>query len=83
MILSPSTDCSGRLSSSHVVQAAEARLRTMPYRSVQQVSCECDDRGVLFLRGRLDSFYYKQIAQEAVARLPGVTRVVNETEVTA
>ena len=83
MISYSPTDCSGNLPSCQLVQAAEARLRTTPYFSVQRIACECDDRGVLFLRGRLPSFYQKQLAQEAVAGLPGVTQVVNETLVVA
>ena len=81
MISHPPTDCSGSLPSCHLVQAAEARLRTIPYVTVQRIACECDDQGVLFLRGHLPSFYQKQLAQEAVAGLPGVTQVVNETQV--
>jgi hypothetical protein len=64
-----------------IVQAARDRLGTNPYFTIQELSCECDDNGVLFLRGRLASFYQKQLAQEAVARVPGVTRVVNQAEV--
>ena len=56
-------------------------LQTNPYPMVQRVSCECNDRGHLFLRGYLPSYYQKQLAQEAVAGLPGVTQVVNQTEV--
>jgi osmotically-inducible protein OsmY len=64
-----------------IAQAAKDRLRTTPYPTIQKLSCECDDSGVLFLRGRLPTFYQKQLAQEAVARLPGVNQVVNQTEV--
>ena len=62
--------------------AVKARrcLQCCAFRDVQGVSCECDE-GTLFLTGRLTSFYHKQIAQEAVARLPGVIKVVNQTEV--
>jgi osmotically-inducible protein OsmY len=35
-------------------------------------------QGVLFLRGNLDSFYLKQVAQEAVVCVKGTTRLVNE-----
>ena len=76
-------DCSNSSPSCRLVRAAEARLRTTPYRNIQRIACECDDRGRLFLRGRLTSFYQKQLAQEAVARLPGVSQVVNETVVVA
>ncbi len=63
-----------------VTERAQERLRQSPHLSVRSVSCEFD-RGVLRLRGRLSSFYHKQLAQEAVARLPGVTEVVNEVAV--
>jgi hypothetical protein len=38
---------------------------------------------VLFLRGPLPTFYLKQLAQEAVARVEGISQVVNETVVDA
>jgi osmotically-inducible protein OsmY len=37
--------------------------------------------GLLFLRGRLASFYQKQLAQEAVSRLEEVDQVINHIEV--
>jgi hypothetical protein len=77
------TDRKSHFPSHTIVQAAKARLRTVPYPTIQTLSCECDEQGVLLLRGRLPSFYEKQLAQEAVARLPGVTQVVNETIVPA
>lgn len=60
--------------------AAADLLRQSPYRAVRGVSCEVR-QGALVLRGRLPSFYQKQLAQEAVARVPGVSRVLNEIEV--
>ncbi len=65
-----------------VTERARERLRQSPHLSVRSVSCEFD-RGVLRLRGRLSSFYHKQLAQEAVARLSGVREVVNEVAVVA
>ena len=63
-----------------VAEAAIERLRASPYKAMRRVSCRCE-RGVLFLRGRLFSFHEKQVAQEVVAKVNGVTRVVNEIEV--
>jgi hypothetical protein len=61
---------------------AQALLLRTPYPALRSVSCEC--RGAeLILRGRLPSFFLKQMAQSAVARLPGVDRVVNQIEVIA
>ena len=63
-----------------IVAVAMDRLRDSPYRALRRVSCECR-HGVLFLRGRLFSFHETQMAQETVARIDGVTQVVNEVEV--
>ena len=60
-----------------VAEVAMERLRESPYKAMRRVSCECKD-GVLFLRGRLFSFHEKQVAQEVVAGVSGVTQVVNE-----
>ena len=62
-----------------LAERAQARLRGHAYRALQGVACSYRD-GVLTLRGRLPSYYLKQLAQEAVAAL-GVARVVNEIEV--
>jgi osmotically-inducible protein OsmY len=62
-------------------EAARLRLRASPYRPLRGLSCECN-HGVLLLSGRLTSFYYKQLAQEAVARVEGASSVVNQIEVT-
>jgi osmotically-inducible protein OsmY len=78
MMPRPETDCP---SPQRVTQAANARLRSSPYPDVQRILCECSHEGVIFLRGWLPSFYQKQLAQEAVASVPGVTQVVNDTEV--
>ncbi len=64
-----------------VAEAANERLRNSPYRSVREVLCECD-QGILFLKGQVPSFYHKQVAQEAVAKVRGVEEVINEIEVT-
>ena len=63
-----------------LAEAANERLRNSPYRALRGISCECE-QGVVFLRGHLPSFYHKQLAQEAVARVTGVRRVVNEIKV--
>ena len=63
-----------------VTQVAEECLQKSPYTTVRSVSCRYEG-GELVLRGRLPSFYHKQLAQEAVADVQGVARVVNETEV--
>ena len=63
-----------------IAEMAMQRLRDSPYKVMRRVSCECK-HGVLFLRGRLFSFHEKQVAQEVVTGVRGVTQVVNEIEV--
>ena len=63
-----------------IAERARERLRRSHYKVLTRVSCECV-RGVLYLRGHLFSFHEKQVAQNAVATVGGVTRVVNEIEV--
>ena len=63
-----------------IAEAAMECLRDSPYKAMRRVSCECK-HGVLFLRGRLFSFHEKQVAQEVVAGISGVTQVVNEIQV--
>lgn len=64
-----------------VIAEARERLKSASYAPVRDVFCEYDD-GVLFLRGQVPSFFQKQLAQEAVLKLDGVTAVVNQIEVT-
>jgi hypothetical protein len=59
---------------------AEGCLRRKPYLALRNVSCDCRG-GVLVLRGRLPSYYLKQVAQEAVVRLEGVERIDNQIQV--
>ena len=65
---------------SEVARAATECLRRSHYKVLSRVSCEYS-RGVLYLRGRLFSIHEKQVAQQAVAAVNGVKRVVNEIEV--
>ena len=63
-----------------VDQSALWRLQHHSYAALHRISCEFHD-GVLVLRGRLASYYLKQIAQSAVTRVEGVQRVDNHIEV--
>jgi len=66
----------------HVMAAAADRLRKSAYTILRGVSCEYDE-GRLVLRGRLPSFFHKQLAQVTVAGLANVSQVVNQIEVMA
>lgn len=65
---------------SDVVDRAQKRLQAAPYIFLRDVRCEYR-QGLLILQGQVASYYEKQLAQEAVARLVGVAQVVNEIEV--
>jgi hypothetical protein len=65
-----------------IKELAESQLRGSAYLALQHVTCEFR-AGVLTLRGRLSSYYLKQIAQAAVAPVDGVKRIDNRIEVVA
>lgn len=65
---------------SAIVKAATECLQNSPYQPVKKVLCECS-HGILILRGNVSTFYQKQVAQEAVARVNGVTQVRNDIQV--
>jgi len=82
MISRSPTDGNSHDRSHESAEAARDCLRRSPYCPIRSVSCECR-RGVLFLRGPLPTFYLKQLAQEAVAKVKGISQVVNQTVVDA
>ncbi|TWT80157.1 BON domain protein [Planctomycetes bacterium CA13] len=57
-------------------QDVRAKLESAHQPALRAVSCEFR-QGVLQLRGRVDSFYLKQLAQEQVRRVDGVTSIIN------
>jgi hypothetical protein len=63
-----------------IVDAATESLQNSPYHAVRTILCEWD-HGILFLRGKLSCFHHKQVAQETVARIKGLTQLVNEIQV--
>ena len=66
-----------------VEDTARTRLRDRSSGSFRDVSCLCEDEGTIILRGHSSSYYEKQVAQETVRGIDGVTQVINEIEVTA
>jgi osmotically-inducible protein OsmY len=60
-----------------ITQKAFEQLRRSAYAPVRRVSCLFDE-GVLVLFGQLQTYFHKQLAQEAVANLDGVRQVRNE-----
>mgnify|MGYP003428677560 CR=1 FL=1 len=58
----------------------DSALRQMPQLSAWMIEWQLQN-GTLVLRGRVRSFYQKQLAQTAARRLRGVDQVINEIEV--
>ena len=53
------------------------RFHRSPYLPLRRIECRLDD-GVLVLRGRVPTFYLKQLAQTIGRSLKGIHCVVNE-----
>ncbi len=81
-LLIDEASCPRPISTVGIAEGAEIRLRGNSYLALKNVSCEYRE-GVLTLRGCLPSYYLKQMAQTAVARLDGVQRIDNLIEVIA
>ncbi|MGI6420020.1 MAG: BON domain-containing protein [Thermoguttaceae bacterium] len=66
-----------------VVQAeAQLRLRKSGYPELRLIACAFHE-GVLTLRGRVTSFYLKQMAQTLIRELEGVGEINNRLVVAA
>ncbi|MFC1597030.1 BON domain-containing protein [Planctomycetota bacterium] len=63
-----------------VEEEAGARLRCSAYGDIRGVTCEFHE-GVLTLRGRVPSYYMKQIAQSLVLGMEGAEEINNRLEV--
>ncbi len=63
-----------------ILEAAQAALRRSAYTELRSVSCDFSG-GVLTLRGRVPTYYLKQLAQVSVADVPGVVEIHNRLEV--
>lgn len=61
-------------------QAVRARLSESGYYYLRTLHCRCHE-GKLALRGRLPTYYLKQVAQSLAARVPGVESIVDEIEI--
>jgi osmotically-inducible protein OsmY len=63
-----------------VLAEAQSRLRKSHYRELDLVACEFYE-GVLTLRGRVSTFYLKQLAQTLVLEMKSVGEINNRLEV--
>jgi osmotically-inducible protein OsmY len=65
-----------------IAAAAEALLRQSSYLELRSVSCEFH-QGMLTLRGRVPSYYLKQLAQALLRQVEGVCHLNNQLDVVA
>jgi len=68
------------LTADAAVEVAGDRLRATGYPGLRHVACSFYE-GRLILRGRVTSFFYKQLAQEVLRALPGKQSILNQVEV--
>ncbi len=67
-------------SSGELLHRIDSAIKTSPHLSGHQVFCQ-EESGIVVLHGRVPSFFQKQMAQEALKKLEGVEKVINELEV--
>jgi hypothetical protein len=67
-------------SNCNVEQAAKTRLARTGYPLLKTIECSFQD-GTMELRGRVPSYYHKQLAQEALRKVNDVKQLVNNIEV--
>jgi osmotically-inducible protein OsmY len=63
-----------------VLVRARRALESSPYLPLRTITCYIHE-GVLSLRGRVPTFYCKQLAQSLVSAIAGVEEVNNQLEV--
>ncbi len=66
--------------SSDPAELAQAKLTASPYLALRTLTCDSHE-GVLAIRGRVPTFYLKQMAQTAVRDVPGVEEINNQIQV--
>ena len=79
-ILQEKMDRQQRSRGEEVVAAAKKCLVDSPHPVIRKIECQYHD-GVLVLRGRVSTYFHKQMAQEAVSSLDSIDEVLNEIQV--
>jgi len=64
-----------------VQKTAEELLKSRMLTAARSINCEFRE-GMLFLRGEVDSYYRKQLAQECAFQIQGIDQVANHLHVT-
>ena len=67
-------------SSRELLARVDSAIKDNKHLSRHQVFCQ-EESGIVVLHGRVGSFFQKQMAQEALKRLEGVEKIINELEV--
>jgi len=62
------------------LQTAAGLLRRSPYLPLRDIRCDLMD-GILTLRGRVPTYFLKQLAQTVTMTVPGIDHVANRIEV--
>ena len=63
-----------------VAEKVAESLKASGYRALSAVACHYHE-GVVVLRGRVPSFYMKQVAQAQASKIPGVDVIANRLRV--
>ncbi len=64
------------------MKEAHRRLAQSGYAALARLQCECENHdGVLVLKGRVPSYYLKQLAQSLLRDIDGIRLVVNNISV--
>ncbi len=63
-----------------LLQRVDSAIKKNPHLVGHQVFCH-EESGIVVLHGRVNSFFQKQMAQEALKRLVGVEKIINELQV--
>ena len=64
-----------------LLQRISSELETSPYVPHRKVRFETAANGSIGLRGHVESFFQKQMAQETLRRIDGVEEIVNQLKV--
>jgi osmotically-inducible protein OsmY len=64
-----------------LLQRISSALETSPYVPHRKVRLETAANGSIVMRGRVESFFQKQMAQETLRRIDGVEKIVNQLKV--
>lgn len=63
-----------------LLHRVDSAIKESPHLAGHNVYCQ-EESGIVVLHGKVNSFFQKQMAQEALRKLAGVEKVINELEV--